>query len=108
VDRLRDRGFDPRKVGPDSWDARCPVHRCIDHALANLTRVVGKKVAASARWPKTVPMFAYELRRLAPQLRLHGLFITFEPRHEGRFITMRWEAVPTSQPTCGTQDPETT
>ena len=34
VDRLRERGFDPRKVGHDSWEARCPVHRSADHALA--------------------------------------------------------------------------
>ena len=34
VDRLRERGFDPRRVGDDSWEARCPVHRAMDHALA--------------------------------------------------------------------------
>ena len=34
VDQLHSRGFDPRRVGPDSWEARCPVHRGADHALA--------------------------------------------------------------------------
>jgi energy-coupling factor transporter ATP-binding protein EcfA2 len=34
VDRLRDRGFAPRKVGVDTWEARCPMHRSVDHALA--------------------------------------------------------------------------
>ena len=34
VDRLKDRGFDPRRVGADSWEARCPGHRSADHALA--------------------------------------------------------------------------
>ena len=34
VDRLRDGGFDPRKVGDDSWESRCPAHRSADHALA--------------------------------------------------------------------------
>jgi hypothetical protein len=34
VVRLRDRGFDPCKVGADSWEARCPAHRSVDHALA--------------------------------------------------------------------------
>ncbi len=34
VDRLRERGFDPRRVGDDLWEARCPAHRGPDHALA--------------------------------------------------------------------------
>ncbi len=34
VDRLRDRGFEPRRVGEDAWEARCPAHRSADHALA--------------------------------------------------------------------------
>lgn len=34
VERLRDRGFDPRRVGDDSWVARCPARRSADHALA--------------------------------------------------------------------------
>ena len=31
---LRERGFDPRRVGTDSWESRCPVHRSTDHALS--------------------------------------------------------------------------
>jgi hypothetical protein len=27
-------GLDPRRVGSDSWEARCPAHRSADHALA--------------------------------------------------------------------------
>ena len=34
VDRLRERGFEPRRVGEDAWEARCPAHRSTDHALA--------------------------------------------------------------------------
>ena len=34
VERLNDRGFDPRKVGPDSWESRCPAHRSADRALS--------------------------------------------------------------------------
>jgi hypothetical protein len=34
VNRLKDCGFDPRKVGPDSSVSRCPAHRSVDHALA--------------------------------------------------------------------------
>jgi hypothetical protein len=34
VDRLRERGCEPRRVGEDAWEARCPAHRSTDHALA--------------------------------------------------------------------------
>ena len=34
VIRLQERGFDPRRVGHDSWEARCPVHRSTDYALS--------------------------------------------------------------------------
>jgi hypothetical protein len=34
VEQLRRRGFDPRRVGRALWEARCPVHRGRDHALA--------------------------------------------------------------------------
>jgi hypothetical protein len=35
-----------------------------------------------------------ELRRLAPQLRLHGVSISFERRHDGRIIILKSERVP--------------
>jgi hypothetical protein len=41
-----------------------------------LTKNVGKK--AGLRWPKTMHIFGAELRRIAPQLRLHGISIGFE------------------------------
>jgi hypothetical protein len=62
--------------------------------LAKLTEIVGKKVAASADWPKNSEKFSNELRRLAPQLRMHGLSISFERRNEGRIITLKSERVP--------------
>jgi len=34
VIRLQESGFDPRKVGPDSWESRCPAHRSADCALS--------------------------------------------------------------------------
>lgn len=34
IECLHGRGFDPRRVGPDSWEARCPADRSMDHALA--------------------------------------------------------------------------
>jgi putative DNA primase/helicase len=60
---------------------------------ANLTEIVGKKVAASADWPKTAGSFGDALRRLAPQIRLHGVSISFERRHEGRMIILKSERV---------------
>jgi hypothetical protein len=58
---------------------------------AKLTELVGPKFAASARWPMTNHTFGNELRRLAPQLCLHGLFISFERRNRGRVVTFQWE-----------------
>ena len=34
VSRLQECGFDPRKVGQDAWESRCPGHRSLDHALS--------------------------------------------------------------------------
>jgi hypothetical protein len=34
VDVLHSHGFDPRRVGVEAWEARCPLHRSTDHALA--------------------------------------------------------------------------
>ena len=33
IDRLRGRGYQPRRVGRDVWEARCPGHGGKDHAL---------------------------------------------------------------------------
>ncbi len=34
VIRLQESGFDPRKVGPDSWESRCPAHRSAECTLS--------------------------------------------------------------------------
>ena len=34
VNRLQERGFDPRRVGHDTWESRCPAHRSAAHALS--------------------------------------------------------------------------
>ena len=34
VSRLRECGFEPRKVDQDDWESRCPAHRSLDHALS--------------------------------------------------------------------------
>ena len=43
------------------------------------------------RWPKTISSFGSELRRIAPQLRLHGLSISFERRDGARIISLKME-----------------
>jgi hypothetical protein len=106
VDELRGRGFDPRRVGPNSWEARCPAHRSVDHALAIsrnefnhvvlecrspqncLTLAAPKKLARAASWPKSAGWFTNELRRIAPQLRLHGLSIEFSRNSRGRLLSI--------------------
>ena len=34
VMRLMNCGFDPRRVGDDAWESRCPAHRSSDHVLS--------------------------------------------------------------------------
>jgi hypothetical protein len=74
---------------------------------AKLTEIVGKKIAASANWPKNTEKFGNELRRLAPQLRMHGVNVSFERRHEGRIIILKSERVPIVPPEVGRRKPET-
>jgi energy-coupling factor transporter ATP-binding protein EcfA2 len=50
------------------------------------SEIAGK--STGPHWPKTVNAFGAELRRLAPQIRLHGLSIHFERKHEGRIVTL--------------------
>ena len=45
--------------------------------LKVLNRHVGTKVASSPVWPKSPEKLTKELRRIAPQLRLHGLDVVF-------------------------------
>jgi hypothetical protein len=56
--------------------------------LAELAAFAGKRVAASPRWPKSTQMFTNELRRLAPQLRLHRLSVKFTRTRSARLITL--------------------
>jgi hypothetical protein len=55
---------------------------------AKLTKAAGRHTAASARWPKATDRFAAELRRIAPQLRMHGINLTFGRTSKGRFISL--------------------
>ena len=50
------------------------------------------------RWPKTISEFGSELRRIAPQLRLHGICINFERRGGDRVVTLQMERATTGTP----------
>jgi hypothetical protein len=43
------------------------------------------------RWPKTISKFGSELRRIAPQLRLHGISINSDRRGGDRVVTLKME-----------------
>jgi len=50
--------------------------------------LVEKKVRALRQWPKAPSSLGKELRRVAPQLRLHGISAIFEKNREKRLITL--------------------
>jgi hypothetical protein len=50
-----------------------------------------------AHWPKTPQLFAMELRRIAPQLRLHGVSIEFERTRDRRTVELSFSAPPQSR-----------
>jgi len=57
-----------------------------DRAITELTTWAGKRVTASPRWPKSPLAFSRELRRIAPQMRMHGVSIMLLKIREKRFI----------------------
>ena len=56
--------------------------------LDKLSAMAGKRVVSSPRWPKSTLSFAKELRRVAPQLRIHDIFIIFCRSRDRRFISV--------------------
>ena len=54
-----------------------------------VVKIVGDRLGPS--WPKTISMFGSELRRIAPQLRLHGLSISFDRKGKDRVVTLKTE-----------------
>ena len=51
---LQEGGFDPRRVGDDAWEARCPAHRSSDHALS-ITRNELNHVVLECRSTENCP-----------------------------------------------------
>jgi len=60
--------------------------RTASDLLAELTTWAGKRVTASPRWPKSPLALSRELRRIAPQMRMHGVAILFHRTGEKQFI----------------------
>ncbi len=55
---------------------------------ADLSTAIGPNAARSVRWPKSPERLTNELRRIAPQLRMNGLNITFGRTYRARFIAL--------------------
>ncbi len=61
-----------------------------------VVKVTGQMLGS--RWPKTISKFGSELLRIAPQLRLHGISISFERRGGNRVVTLKLEGAATGVP----------
>jgi hypothetical protein len=55
--------------------------------FTELTTLAGEK-ADSARWPKSPARLTVELRRLAPQLGIHGIIVKVSRSHQGRVVSL--------------------
>jgi energy-coupling factor transporter ATP-binding protein EcfA2 len=66
-----------------------------------VAKSVSPAVAASAPWPKTPRNLTVELRRLVPQLRMHGLAIEFQRGNRGRVITLSADPSAAADPPPG-------
>ena len=64
----------------------------VDGMRSELTRFAAKSLTRNPGWPKTNARFGCELRRLAPQLRAHGLSLTFSRTEGARLITVHTSA----------------
>ena len=60
----------------------------VDGMRSELMRFGAKALARNPGWPKTNAKFGSELRRLAPELRAHGLSLTFSRTRGARLVTV--------------------
>ena len=56
--------------------------------LDELTILAGEK-AESPRWPKSPIRLTIELRRIAPQIGIHGILVDFSRSHKGRIVSLK-------------------
>jgi hypothetical protein len=99
-DNLREaseRALEDSAVGAAALDLGRGLRRWSGNAVelhAVLSRLVGKEVAASARWPKTVSALSKELRRISTWLRTHGLSVSVEKKRSQNVITLTADDTP--------------
>ena len=71
----------------------CPVcHLVLNHAKFYDRATAAAKGHLGSDWPKSSSTFGAELRRIAPQLRVHGISIHFERRREGSIVNLSIES----------------
>jgi hypothetical protein len=61
--------------------------------LTDLRIDVPRSVLKSPKWPKNSRQFGMELRTIAPQLRAHGIVVTFGKSGSERYIAIRKDEV---------------
>jgi putative DNA primase/helicase len=64
-------------------------HGTATEFLEEVGKLAGTTVTRSAGWPKTPRALMNEMRRIAPQLRSRGLFVSFDRTREKRVIVVR-------------------
>jgi hypothetical protein len=72
----------------DHLESMEPWRRTATELLQDLNNLTYHKRTASLDWPRTPRALSCILRRLAPQLRMTGIIVTFVQEHKGRIITI--------------------
>ena len=70
---------------------------------SGLMKTVGSRLGPN--WPKSIGAFGNELRRIAPQLRLHGIAVTFERKGGDRVVTLKSDGIGQSGTVTGLPKP---
>jgi hypothetical protein len=81
-------------LSPEDLYRRLTPHAELRHAKGfpsprNQGELRKQQAAFAASWPKSPHTFAKDLRRIAPQIRLHGLSIDFAREHSGRRVLFK-------------------
>ena len=61
----------------------------VQQLYERITKTAGNRLGSN--WPKNYSTFGAELRRIAPQLRVHGISVNFERTRDARIVTVRAE-----------------
>ena len=61
----------------------------VQQLYERITKTAGNRLGSN--WPKNYSTFGAEFRRIAPQLRVHGISVNFERTRDARIVTVRAE-----------------